>query len=83
MGLLNTLQTPYSILKERRDRGIRIDKTANEEMLRCLEMIGYSVGVFQYLYMFDFIRFYFCSVFKFCILPFPVDLLVFCFSLSI
>lgn len=48
MGLLNTLQTPYNVLKERRDKGIRIDKTANEEILRCLEKIGYDVGVFRY-----------------------------------
>ncbi|CAG8949381.1 hypothetical protein HYFRA_00005008 [Hymenoscyphus fraxineus] len=40
--LLNTLQTPYSVLKYRRDNGIRIDKTANEEIVRCLEKIGYN-----------------------------------------
>ncbi|TVY41812.1 Folylpolyglutamate synthase [Lachnellula subtilissima] len=42
VDLLNSLQTPYHVLKQRRDAGIRIDKTANEEMRRCLHHIGYS-----------------------------------------
>lgn len=45
--LLNTLQTPFKILKERRDAGIRIDKSANEEMRKCLAYIGYSVMHFH------------------------------------
>jgi hypothetical protein len=43
VDLLNTLQTPYEVLKQRWDAGIRIDKTANEEMRKCLAQIGYSV----------------------------------------
>ncbi|TVY90213.1 Folylpolyglutamate synthase [Lachnellula willkommii] len=42
INLLNTLQTPYHVLKQRWDAGIRIDKSANEEMRRWLHYIGYS-----------------------------------------
>ena len=43
VDLLNTLQTPYSVLKQRWDAGIRLDKTAKEEMRKCLARIGYTV----------------------------------------
>jgi hypothetical protein len=41
--LLNTLQTPYKVLKERWDSGVKPDETSNQEMRRCLKLIGYSV----------------------------------------
>ncbi|KAF4626040.1 hypothetical protein G7Y89_g12124 [Cudoniella acicularis] len=42
LDLLNTLQTPYEVLKDRREKGIRIDVEANEEMRRCLGKMGYT-----------------------------------------
>jgi hypothetical protein len=43
VDLLNTLQTPFGVLKQRRDAGIFLDEAANGEMRRCLDQIGYSV----------------------------------------
>lgn len=43
VDLLNTLQTPFGVLRKRRDAGIKLDKTANDEMRKCLGQIGYSV----------------------------------------
>jgi hypothetical protein len=45
VDLLNSLQTPYAALKKRRAEGFIIDKTANEEMRKCLTSIGYSVNI--------------------------------------
>ncbi|KAM3068326.1 Folylpolyglutamate synthetase [Clarireedia jacksonii] len=42
IGALNTLQTPYEVLKKRWDAGIRIDEGANDEMRKCLTRIGYT-----------------------------------------
>lgn len=42
--ILNTLQTPYEVLKKRWDANIVIDEGANSEMRKCLARIGYSVG---------------------------------------
>jgi len=41
--ILNTLQTPYEVLKKRWDANINIDEGANFEMRKCLVRIGYSV----------------------------------------
>jgi hypothetical protein len=43
VSLLNSLQTPYEVLKKRWDAGIRIDSIVNQEMRKCLERIGYTV----------------------------------------
>jgi len=40
--ILNTLQTPYEVLKKRWDANINIDEGANFEMRKCLVRIGYS-----------------------------------------
>ncbi|RDL29789.1 Folylpolyglutamate synthase [Venustampulla echinocandica] len=41
--MLNTLQTPYQILKQRREAGIKTDESSNQNMRKCLAAIGYSV----------------------------------------
>lgn len=41
---LNSLQTPYTILEDRRKAGIRLDKNVNTQMKDCLARIGYSVS---------------------------------------
>ncbi|EHL01839.1 putative Folylpolyglutamate synthase [Glarea lozoyensis 74030] len=38
--LLNTLQTPHSILQARREAGIRIDSSDNDKLRVCLQKIG-------------------------------------------
>ncbi|PBP26795.1 putative Folylpolyglutamate synthase, partial [Diplocarpon rosae] len=40
--LLNTLQTPYDILRKRWDSHVRIDAGSNSEIRKCLARIGYS-----------------------------------------
>ncbi|KAL2076193.1 hypothetical protein VTL71DRAFT_1136 [Oculimacula yallundae] len=42
INLLNTLQTPFEVLKKRWDANIRIDEGSNHEIRRCLARIGYS-----------------------------------------
>ncbi|PMD32236.1 FolC bifunctional protein [Hyaloscypha variabilis F] len=42
VDLLNTLQTPFGVLKQRRDAGIGLDESAKVEMRKCLHQIGYS-----------------------------------------
>ena len=43
VGLLNTLQTPFVVLKKQIEAGIKPDETTNEEMRKYLDKIGYSV----------------------------------------
>lgn len=43
VGLLNTLQTPFAVLKRQIEAGIKPDETTNEEMRKYLDQIGYSV----------------------------------------
>ncbi|CAL3970141.1 unnamed protein product [Diplocarpon coronariae] len=42
LKLLNTLQTPYDVLKKRWDSNVRIDEGSNIEIRKCLVRIGYS-----------------------------------------
>lgn len=49
--ILNTLQTPYEVLKKRWDAGINIDKGSNQEMRKCLARIGYSQRDLEKLYI--------------------------------
>ncbi|KAL3427451.1 Folylpolyglutamate synthase 2 [Phlyctema vagabunda] len=44
IDLLNTLQTPYAVLEQRRQAGIRIDEQANQQIRQCLSRIGYTQG---------------------------------------
>ena len=48
VDLLNTLQTPYAVLRQQGEAGIRIDKSANEETRKCLTQIGYSVQLLRF-----------------------------------
>ncbi len=41
---LNTLQTSFRVLEERRKAGIRLDENVNAEMRAWLKRIGYSVS---------------------------------------
>jgi folylpolyglutamate synthase len=43
VDLLNTLQTPFRVLRKRRDAGTRLDETVNDDVRKCLDQIGYSV----------------------------------------
>lgn len=43
VGLLNTLQTPFAVLKKQIEAGIKPDETTNEKMRKYLDQIGYSV----------------------------------------
>ncbi|KAH6724739.1 Mur ligase [Leptodontidium sp. MPI-SDFR-AT-0119] len=42
INLLNTLQTPYEVLKKRWDANIKLDEGLNQEIRKCLARIGYS-----------------------------------------
>ncbi|PVH86710.1 FolC bifunctional protein [Cadophora sp. DSE1049] len=42
INLLNTLQTPYEVLKKRWDANINLDEGSNQEIRICLARIGYS-----------------------------------------
>jgi hypothetical protein len=43
VDLLNTLQTPFGVLKKRWDAGVHIDEVKNLELRTSLSQIGYSV----------------------------------------